>query len=145
MFMHRRHKHDILVMLSLIGFADSVYLATAHYLGFQVPCDITRGCEGVLSSRYASFLNVPLSVWGLAFYTAVIVLCLLANHYGVFKKLLTWLLALGSVAAAAFLFLQFFIIKSVCQYCLLADLLAIVLLLVDLNIEHKGIEQNLKK
>jgi uncharacterized membrane protein len=142
MLMHRRHKHDILVVLSLVGFADSVYLATAHYLGFQVPCDITRGCETVLSSKFASLLGLPLSVWGMAFYTAVIVLCLLANHYQVCKRLLTWFLVLGSALAAAFLFLQFFVIKQVCQYCLLADLLTVVLLLVDLNIEHKGIEQN---
>ena len=142
--MHRRHKHDILVILSLVGFADSVYLATAHYLGFQVPCDITHGCEAVLSSKYAGLLGLPLSVWGLAFYVAVIVLCLLANHYQICKKVLTWFLALGSFAAAAFLFLQFFVIRQICQYCLLADLLAVVLLLVDLNIEHRGIEQNLK-
>jgi uncharacterized membrane protein len=140
--MHRRHKYDIIVFLSLFGFADSVYLATAHYLGFQVPCDITHGCETVLSSQYANLLRIPLSVWGIAFYTAIIVAALLANHYRPVQKLLTWLLALGSAAAAVFLALQFFVIRQVCQYCLVSDFMAIVLLLLDLNIEHKGIEQN---
>lgn len=133
---HRKHKYDIIIVLSLLGFAVSVYLATAHYLGFQVPCDITHGCEKVLSSQYSFFFGIPLSVWGIAFYTGVILASLLANHYRSFKKLLTIFLVLGSIAAVVFLSLQFFVIKQVCQYCLVTDFLAIVLLLIDLNIEH---------
>jgi uncharacterized membrane protein len=140
--MHKRHKHDIIIFLSLIGFAVSVYLATAHYLGFTVPCDITHGCEKVLQSKYSFLLGLPLSVWGVAFYVGLVFFGLLANHYKIAKKIFTWYLALGGLAACAFLYEQFFIIKSVCQYCMVTDFLAIVLFLIDLNIEHRRIEQN---
>lgn len=135
--MHRRHKHDIIVILAVAGFGISLYLAVTHYLGITVPCSITKGCEAVLSSKYASLFGLPLGVWGTAFFSGVIVCALLANHYQAWKKILTMLLGAGSVAALAFICLQFFAIKKVCQYCLTTDLLAVIIFLWDLNIEHK--------
>lgn len=135
--MHRRHKYDIIAFLSLIGFADSVYLATSHYLGFTVPCDITKGCETVLSSQYSSFIGLPLSVWGIVFFTSVLGAALLANHYAIWRKILTWFLGLGALASLVLLAIQFFVIRQVCQYCLVTDLLTIVLFVLDLNIEHR--------
>ncbi len=77
--MHKRHKHDIIVIFSVFGFGVSMYLAVSHYLGIAVPCDITKGCEAVLSSKYSSLLGLPLSVWGVAYFSAVIVAALIYN------------------------------------------------------------------
>jgi uncharacterized membrane protein len=134
--MHRRHKHDIIVILSMLGFADSVYLTVYKVLGIAIPCTITHGCETVLSSKYSAFLGVPLAVWGIVFFSGIIVAALLANHYQLWRKLLTVGLGLGSLASLIFLALQFFVIKQVCQYCFLSDVLTIILLLLDMNIEH---------
>lgn len=138
--MHRRHKYDIIIVFSLLGFAISVYLATAHYLGFSLPCDFTKGCEAVLESKYSQLLGLPLAVWGVAFFTAIIIVSLLANHYPFWQKALTIILGAGALAAIVFLSIQFFIIRQVCQYCLVTDFLAIILFLFDLNIEHKRVE-----
>lgn len=135
--MHRRHKYDIIITLSLIGLAVSIYLATAHYLGYVPPCTVTKGCEEVLASKYSTILSLPLSVWGIGYFVAVIVSSLMANHYVTWKKLLTALLLCGALAALAFLSIQFFVLKRICQYCLVTDLLAIALFLWDLNIEHR--------
>ncbi|MDE2311918.1 MAG: vitamin K epoxide reductase family protein [Patescibacteria group bacterium] len=135
---HKKHKHDIIVLLALVGFADSIYLAVTKALGYSVPCDLTHGCEAVLASRYSTLLGLPLADWGILFFAGVIVAALLANHYRLWRKLLTIALALGSLMALVFLSLQFFVIRQVCQYCLLSDLLAILLLILDLNIEHQG-------
>lgn len=138
--MHRRHKHDIIVVLSLVGFADSVYLAVSKALGYTVPCGLTKGCESVLSSKYSTMLGLPLADWGVLFFAGIIVAALLANHYQIWRKLLTFGLALGSLMALVFLSLQFFVIKQICQYCLLSDVLTVVLLIIDLNIEHRHLE-----
>ncbi len=137
---HKRHKHDILVILAVVGFAISFYLAITHYLGFQVPCDITRGCDTVLNSKYSTLLGLPLSVWGMGFFSSVIISGLLANHYANWRKILTAALAAGSLASLVFLYLQFFVIQQICQYCLATDVLTIVLFILDLNIEHKKIQ-----
>jgi uncharacterized membrane protein len=135
--MYKRHKYDIVIILAVAGFAVSLYLAISHYLGFAVPCSITQGCETVLSSKYSMLFGFPLSVWGVGYFFAVIVSSLLANHYAIWKKLLTSLLGIGALASIIFLSLQFFVIKKVCQYCLIADLLSIILFIIDINIEHQ--------
>ena len=135
--MGTKHKHDIVVILALVGFGVSLYLAITHYLGFIVPCNVTHGCEVVLNSKYSMLFGLPLSVWGVAYFTAVIISSLLANHYTLWRKLLTALLSVGALLALGFLSIQFFVLKKVCQYCLTTDVLSIVLLLLDLNIEQK--------
>ena len=140
--MHKRHKYDIIVILAVLGFGVSLYLAITHYLGITVPCEITRGCEVVLKSKYAILLGLPLSVWGVCYFTLIIFSSLLANHYRVFRKILTAFLGLGALASLVFLSIQFFALKKVCQYCLATDLLTILLFMLDLNIEYKNNENN---
>lgn len=135
----KQHKHDIIVIFALLGFGVSLYLAITHYLGFTVPCDITHGCEVVLNSKYSMLLGLPLSVWGIGYFTAVIVSALLANHYFVWRRLLTLLLSVGALGALVFLGIQFFILKKVCQYCLTTDITSIILLILDLNLDYKVI------
>ena len=135
--MYKKHKHDIIVILAMIGFGVSMYLSFAHYLGYTVPCDVTHGCETVLTSKYSVMLGLPLAVWGVVYFSAVIVSALLANSYLLWKRILTGLLGLGTLSALFFLSLQFFVIKKVCQYCLTTDLLSILLFILDINIEHQ--------
>ncbi len=135
--LHKKHKHDIVVILAVLGAGISLYLAVSHYLGVAVPCTVTHGCETVLASKYSSFFGLPLSVWGVLFYAGAIVTALLANHYVLWRRLLTLLLGLGALMSLIFLGLQFFVIRQICQYCLTTDVLAVVLLLLDLNIEYR--------
>lgn len=135
--MYKKHKYDILVILAVFGLGISLYLAITHYLGFAVPCDFTKGCEIVLNSKYSMLFGFPLSVWGVVYFSGVIISALLASHYAIWRKILTSFLGLGALASLIFLALQFFIIKKVCQYCLTTDLLSIALFIIDINIEHK--------
>ncbi len=135
--MHKRHKYDIVVLLAFLGFGVSVYLMASELFGFAVPCTITHGCNEVLKSKYANLFHIPLPVWGMVFYFGVAGAALLANHYTAWKKLLTSLLSVGALAALIFLYIQFFVLGKICQYCLTTDVLAVALLLLDLNIEHR--------
>jgi uncharacterized membrane protein len=141
--MIQKHKYDILIILAVLGAGVSLFLAVSHYLGFAVPCDVTHGCEAVLNSKYSTFIGLPLSVWGVGYFVSVIVAALLANHYEVWRKILTFMLSVGALAALVFLSLQFFVIKKVCQYCLATDVLSIILLILDINIEHKNRQNSL--
>ena len=135
--MHRKHKYDIIAILAVLGLGVSLFLAVSHYLGIVVPCDVTHGCEIVLNSKYSMLFGLPLSVWGVGYFSAVFISALMANHYKEWHKILTVLLSVGAVLALVFLSLQFFVIKSVCQYCLTTDLLSILLFILDMNIEHR--------
>ena len=135
--MHKKHKYDILILLSLIGLGVSVYLLAAESFGASLPCSITHGCNEVLGSRYSNIFGIPLPLWGIGFYVGVVFLSLMSNHYASWKKYLTILVSVGAAAALVFLYIQFFVLGKVCQYCLATDVLAVLLLLLDLNLEHK--------
>lgn len=134
--MYKKHKFDIIIIFALLAFSVSLYLAISHYMNFLIPCSVTKGCESVLSSKYSSVYGIPLSVLGVAYFAGVIVTALLANHYIIFRRILTIFLGIGALFSLVFLFLQFFVIKKVCQYCLVIDFTGILLLIFDINIEH---------
>jgi uncharacterized membrane protein len=135
--MHKKHKHDLIVILAMVGLGVSLYLAITKALGYAVSCDITHGCGEVLGSKYSSFLGVPLAQWGVLYFSGVTITALLANHYAFWRKVLTIYLGIGAVLSLGFLSLQFFVIKKVCQYCLTTDIISIFLFLWDLNVEHR--------
>jgi uncharacterized membrane protein len=136
--MHRRHKYDLIVIFAIIGLSVSLYLTVSKYMGFAVPCTVTHGCETVLSSKYASVFGLPVSLWGMGFFSALILLSLLSNHYVRFRRWLTVWLGIGTLGALYFFALQFFVIKNICQYCVTTDSLIILLFLWDLNIEYRN-------
>ncbi len=136
--MYKKYKYDFFVILAVLGLGVSLYLSITHYFGFAVPCGITHGCETVLTSKYSMLLGLPLAVWGVVYFFGVIASSLLANHFLLWKKVLTFILGLGALSALIFLFIQFFVIKHVCQYCLTTDLLSVLLFILDINIVQEA-------
>lgn len=135
---HKKHKYDIIIILSVVALSISLFLAISEALKIAVPCDITGGCEAVLTSRYAKIFGLPLSYLGVAYFGSVIIFALLANHYANFRRFLTWVLGIGALFSLSFLAIQFLVLKSVCQYCVVVDVLTITMFLWDLNIEHSS-------
>ncbi len=136
--MHKRHKHDIIILISLIGFGIGLYLTIYHYLGYAIPCNVTKGCETVLNSRFSTILGMPLSLLGLVYFVGIIFSSLMANHYAAWKKILTVLLSFGALGSLLLLADQFLVIKKVCQYCFTVDTLIILMFLWNLNVEHSN-------
>lgn len=124
-----------LLILSLAGFFDSAYLTILHYKNLIPPCTIALGCEKVLTSKYATISGVPISLFGVFFFLALIFLLLLGlNKY--FK-----LLNLAGVGVAVILlYLQVFVLRAYCQYCLLVE--AIIFAIFILSFIPKKNDQN---
>ena len=134
--LHKRHKYDIIIVFAIISLAVSLFLAISEAKDITVPCDLTGGCETVLNSKYSNLLGMPLPYLGIAFSAAVILVALMANHYRIAKKYLTWLLGFGALFSLGFLGIQFFVLRALCQYCLTVDALTLLMFIWDLNIEH---------
>ncbi len=134
--LHKRHKHDLIIIFALIAFGVSIYLSVTSSLGVTVPCSTLGGCEAVLNSKFSKLFGLPLSYFGVLYFGGAVIGGLLANHYAWGRKLLTVFLAVGLLSAVIFLGLQFLIIRQICQYCLIVDLIAVALFLWDYNIDH---------
>ena len=111
-----------LLVIALLGFADSTYLTIEHYKGVIPPCTIVSGCEAVLTSTYSVVLGIPVSLLGAIYYFLILV-GVFAYIEGRNEKLLRMALlvtVLGFIFSMWFLIVQAFILQAWCLYCLIS-------------------------
>ncbi len=110
----------IILIVSIIGVFDSLYLTITHYTQTLVPCSFTQGCETVLRSSYSEFFGIPLAIFGFIFY----VVTLAASIFFLQHKTYHWWLSLwglvGFFSSMYLLFVMGVVLRSFCQYCLLS-------------------------
>ncbi|PWT93886.1 MAG: hypothetical protein C5B55_03685 [Blastocatellia bacterium] len=108
-------------VISLVGLADAIYLAIQHITGESVRCTIVSGCSEVLSSPYAVMFGTPLAEIGAAAYFSVFSLATLAAFgYRIAGHLLLALVLVMCGTSLWLIYLQAFVIRHFCQYCLLS-------------------------
>jgi uncharacterized membrane protein len=118
----------IVAAVSLIGLADAIYLTVKHITGESLRCTIVTGCSEVLSSPYAQVGPVPLAAIGAAAYFTVFSFAILAAFgYRFAIPILKIIVALMFLTALWLLYLQAFVIRHFCQYCLLSAAVTTVL------------------
>ena len=120
-------------LLSLLGLTDAIYLTVEHVTGQSVRCTIVAGCSEVLSSSYAVVAGIPLAMIGAAAYFTVFSLATLAAFgYRVAGTLLTALIVAMFLVSLWLIYLQAFVIRAFCQFCLLSAAVTFLLLVVVL-------------
>ena len=112
----------VFLIISFIGFLDSSYLTVQHYRGEPPSCAIFTGCETVAESKYAVAGPIPLALLGLLYYLAIFILTV--AYFDTKKERLLLLAALltiaGFLASLYFVYLQLFVIKAICLYCMIS-------------------------
>jgi uncharacterized membrane protein len=118
-------------LLSLLGLADALYLTIEHVTGQSVKCTIISGCSEVLSSPYAVVAGIPLAALGAAAYFTVFSLATLAAFgYRAAGTLLTPVIAAMFFVSIWLIYLQAFVIREFCQYCLFSAAITTALLVI---------------
>lgn len=117
--------------LALAGLADAVYLTVEHLTGRSVRCTVTSGCSEVLSSPYATVGGYPLAFFGaLAYFTAFSLATLAAFGSERAGNLLAILVALMFAMSLWLVYLQAFVLRAFCQYCLLSAAITTLLAII---------------
>jgi uncharacterized membrane protein len=120
--------YTAVAVISLLGLADATYLTIEHVTGQSVRCTIIAGCSEVLSSKYAVVGGMPLAMVGAAAYFSVFSLATLAAFgYRFAGTLLNLLVAAMVLVSLWLVYLQAFVIRSFCQYCLFSAAITFVL------------------
>jgi uncharacterized membrane protein len=118
----------IAALLSLVGLADAIYLTVQHLTGESLRCTIISGCSEVLGSPYSHIGSVPLAAIGAVAYFVVFSLATLGGFgYALAGSLLKAVVAIMFFTTLWLLYLQAFVIKHFCQYCLLSAMVTILL------------------
>ena len=123
--------YAVAALLALVGLGDALYLTIEHVTGQSVRCTILSGCSAVLSSPYAVVAGIPLAAVGAAAYFSVFSLASLTlfGYPKVSGLLLALVLAMFAVSLWL-VYLQAFVIREFCQYCLLSALITTTILVV---------------
>lgn len=119
-------------VVSLVGVLDASYLTVEHLSGNSVRCMIVTGCDEVLQSSYATLPGgVPVAALGaVAYFTVFSLATLSVFGYDFARRLLAPLVALMFLATLWFLYLQAFVIRAFCVYCLLSAAVTTTLTLI---------------
>ena len=109
----------ILLILTFVGIALTTYLSyTALFGTHPAFCSEGSGCDLVQSSRWATFLGIPMATWGLFTY-----LVLAALAWRLRTKPRSWtpllFIAVGGFGVSAYLTVISIVeIEATCAYCL---------------------------
>lgn len=122
------------VIISFIGLIDSGYLSAVHFLGDVPTCTIATGCDKVALSPYATIGPIPVSLLGTLFYLSMLIAGVAwidtRNH-----RLLTnlfWVTIPAFIFSVWLIYLMFFEINAICEYCLLSAASTTVLMGISL-------------
>lgn len=119
----------LFLFVSLAGFVDAAYLTAKHYLGTPVPCSFFTGCEQVLTSRYSLVMGIPAALLGALYYLVFFLSTIFYfdGRRAVILKLLSYFSIAGFLSSAWFVYVQLFIIRAICEFCLLSAITSALL------------------
>ncbi len=122
----KRYVFFVLLILSLVGLADALFLTYEHYNPLAIPpCPVNAvvDCGKVIRSVYALIYGVPLGLLGTIYYLFFLIFLLL-NLSKKYSSIAKVLMILASVAAFLFsiylVFIQIFVIRAICFYCMIS-------------------------
>jgi uncharacterized membrane protein len=126
-----------IALLALAGVLLASYL-TLYNLGFlgSIQCTL-GGCEKVQTSRWSTFLGMPVAAWGLGAYVTLLVIALLGIQPRWARErwvalALFGISAVGVAFSAWLTFLEAFVIHAWCQWCLISAVLITLIFLLSL-------------
>ena len=113
-------KYKIFLLVFLISLISSIIIFSNSSTGV---CKIGGGCDTVNSSSYGSTLGIKNSVYGIFIFSFMIALTLFhinkPNKHT--RRVIHGAVILGSLVAIYFLYLQLFVIRVFCSFCLIID------------------------
>ena len=129
-------KRMLAALLALVGLFVALYLTLykAGAIG-ELTCAI-GSCETVNTSRWSTFLGLPVAAWGLAYYAVVFVVALagITERYADSRPFALGMLLLtawGALFSLWLTYLELFVIHAICQWCVVSALLAVGIFVVS--------------
>jgi uncharacterized membrane protein len=127
----------VVAALALAGIFISLYL-TLFKLGVigELTCSI-GSCETVNTSKWSTFLHLPVAAWGLLFYAEVFVISVLGTMPRFENELFVSLIlvvesAFGVLFSGWLTYLELAVIHAICIWCVTSAAIVVAILLVSI-------------
>lgn len=127
-----------IISASLSGFLVASYIFYKKHFGKELVCPVGSSCNQVIYSPYSKFFGIHLEYLGMAYYATIFASYLgYIIAPGAFGELFRFgVLALTGGAflfSLYLLFVQGFILKQWCMWCLLSSVLSITIFIVSIG------------
>jgi len=113
-------KYKIFLFIFAISLISSIIITSNSAIGV---CTIDGGCNTVNNSSYGSTFGIKNSVYGIFIFSFMILLTAFhmkkPNRHT--RRIIHAAVILGSIIALYFLYVQFFVIRVFCNFCLVVD------------------------
>ena len=132
------------VLITIIGLAVSIYMTVFKLTGNEKMCIGNGGCTTVNNSPYSEVYGIPVAVFGVGGYLAILAVLLLEKENGKFLKqnatkflkqnatLMTFGLTLiGFLFTLYLVYLEIFVIKALCPFCLTSQTAMTILFIIS--------------
>ncbi len=138
-----KYKYEILLILFIISLISSAILS---FNPTSEICEPGSGCEVIHASKYDFTFGIQNSHYGVIIFIFMIFLT-----YSQIKKpkknkrlLIHIGIILGAIIAVYFIYLQQFVIKSYCKYCMVIDISMLIALVIIIFTKRKRWKNLLK-
>ncbi|MBI2448182.1 vitamin K epoxide reductase family protein [Candidatus Microgenomates bacterium] len=123
----------LIFIFSIIGITDTLYLIYHKIKGTEVACIFfpPEWCRRVQQSKYSKTFGIPNSVAGLVMYLVIFVLAIL-YFYSITP--FWWLeipITIGFLFATYFTYIQAFVLRAFCTWCVLSAINFVVLMIAS--------------
>ncbi len=123
-------------LLALLGLAIAIYLSYLELTGRKGICGPVGDCDEVQQSPYSTVLGIPIGFIGFLGYLAI----LIAWFWKSKRWLLPLFLMIGTLFSLYLTFLEPFIIRAVCFWCLTSATIMTLLLWLHIPLHKKSLE-----
>lgn len=122
----------IIFIFSLLGLAVASFLFYEYNFASSIVCPTGVGCDIVRASPYSNFFGISIPILGVIFYLTMAGLSVIHTHELPRKvvRQAQMLIAAAGVGFGVYLtFLEAFVIKAFCFWCVLSFIISIIILL----------------
>ena len=128
-----------ILIFAFCGLSDSIYLAQHEASGTPLLCNVNNlsGCDVVAASPYAHFFGLSIAGYGVIFYALVFIIAALELVFfdRLLRRILQGISLIGIAISLYLTFLEFFVLRALCIYCLASASIALFIFIFACVIE----------
>ena len=130
--------NNVLFVLVVVGFFVTVYIFYKNRKQENLVCIIGKKCDVVVNSSYNKTFGIKNYILGIFYYLFLGILVLIFLYFqktilGINIELIILIISGFALLFSVYLtYIQFFVLKAICDYCLISALINLLIFIVEL-------------
>ena len=127
--------NPVTIALAIIGLLVSVYMTIYKITSNDSMCIGSKDCSVVNASRYSEISGIPVAVFGVGGYAAILAVLLLERKPGFLKRngtmILFGLSLTGFLFTVYLIFVEVALIKAFCPFCIASQTVMTIIFILS--------------